>query len=228
MAVYVRSDTYIKLQFACYMKCCKNEANFAHTGHVLVDLRNCCRDALAFLTPATAERYRSSASVSLSTHLQLSELSLLLSVELSSAAASYRRRVFLVCCTGDTRPCLVRPDSAVHGVGVNCSCADVLRAAGGRIHMSSSSSESLITIAAVASAGCADVALAPPLAGVISSGSSRDPWGRSVAALPPFSSLGGVWRSSAALWLPGSSGSAPSLSLSTMRLFARQVRCNGV
>jgi hypothetical protein len=173
----VWGDTYIHLQFACYMKCCKNEANLAHTGHVLVDLRSCCRDALAFLTPATAERYRSSASVSLSTHIQLSELSLLLSVELSSAAASYRRRVFLVCRTGDTRPCLVRPDSAVLVVGARCSCADVLRAAGGRIHISSSASESLISIAAVASAGCANAALAPPLAGVISSGSSHDPWG---------------------------------------------------
>lgn len=141
-------------------------AKFAHTGHVFVDLRNCCRDALAFLTPATAERYRSSASVSLSIHLQLSESSLLLSVELTSASASNRRRVVLVGCAGVTRRCRVRPNAAVLGAGALCSCAGVVRAAGGRIHMSSSSSESSITIAAASSPGCADVTLALPLAGV--------------------------------------------------------------
>jgi hypothetical protein len=124
-------------------------ANFAHTGHGLVVLRNCCRDACAFLTPATAERYRSSASVSLSIHLQLSESSLLLSVELSTAAASYRRRcLFPVRGVTARRRCLGRRGSAVRGAGALCCGAGVVRSAGGRIHMSSPSSELLISIAA--------------------------------------------------------------------------------
>ena len=111
-------------------------------------LRSCCCDACAFLTPATAERYRSSASVSLSIHLLLSESSLLLSVELSTAAASYRRRcLFLVCCGGVTaRRCLERRGSAVRGAGALCCGAGDVRSAGGRSHMSSPSLSLLIPI----------------------------------------------------------------------------------
>ena len=143
----------IVVQIAYHTKCCKNAANFAHTGHGLVVLRNCCRDACAFLTPATAERYRSSASVSLSIHLQLSESSLLLSVELSTAAASNRRRcLFLGGVTA--RRCLERRGSAVRGAGALSGGAGVVCTAGGRIHMSSSSSELLISIAAGPASAC--------------------------------------------------------------------------
>jgi hypothetical protein len=86
----------------------------------------------------------------------LSESSLLLSVELSTAAASYRRRcLFLVCCGGVTaRRCLGRRGSAVRGAGALSGGAGVVCTAGGRIHMSSSSSELRITIAAGPSSAC--------------------------------------------------------------------------
>ena len=72
VVVYAIADIVVLIAY--HTKCCKNAANFAHTGHGFVVLRNCCRDACAFLTPATAERYRSSASVSISIHLQVSVL----------------------------------------------------------------------------------------------------------------------------------------------------------
>jgi len=145
--VVVYAIAHIVGLIAYHTKCCRNASNFAHTGHGLVVLRNCCRDACAFLTPANAERYRSSASVSLSIHLLLSESSLLLSVELSTAAASYRRRcLFLGGVTA--RRCLGRRSSAVRCAGALSGGAGVVCTAGGRIHMSSSSSELHITIAA--------------------------------------------------------------------------------
>ena len=144
---------YIAVLIAYHTQCCQNAANFALTAHGLVVLRKWCRDACAFLTPATAERYRSSASVSLSIHLQLSESSLLLSVGLSTAVASYRRRCLFV--GGVTaRRCLVRRSSAVRGAGAFCGGAGVVCTAGGRSQMSSSSSELHITIAAGPSSAC--------------------------------------------------------------------------
>lgn len=67
----------------CYVKCCRNAANFAQTGQLIVALRSWDRALLALLTPIIASWYRSCAFGSLSSHDSLSDSS---SVLASSAS----------------------------------------------------------------------------------------------------------------------------------------------
>ncbi len=72
-SIYSLNCNHYCLFVHIHIKCCRKDANFAHTGHVVVLARNCCLANRAFLMLLIVDWYISMASSSLSSQsIQLS------------------------------------------------------------------------------------------------------------------------------------------------------------